>query len=143
MITKLQYTMLKHIQSTHIDYTFDELSKSLSITSGPEYYDLSKAYDDLWHQNLLFVSDTDECGNYRFFICTQGVAALEEYELEQKSKLTVPEQANKIAKESNEIAKDANKKSSRSNVLSIIAIILSAGSLLFGFIKWIVELCAK
>ena len=104
-----------------------DLLKEYAPTVSPEetikYYRNQKLVD-LYRDidgTAPFVNDIDRC----LIITVLGEASIEEYELEQRSKLILPEEANKISIEANQIANSANSIASKANSKSIVANVLS------------------
>lgn len=74
-------------------------------------------------KNLRFIGDS-RC----YALTPYGLAAIEEYEIEMRSKLVLPEESNKLSLEANKISGKANKLSIAAIVMSAISLVLTAVS---------------
>lgn len=137
MITKLQYRILKHINANHIEFTFSELIDALNVKDNYSLYELKESFDDLIYSKGFFQPSNyvNENNERCFSISVKGKAAIEDYELNQESKLTIPKQANSLSEVANQNATKGNKIAAFSLGIAILSLLLSIVAIILNWLK--------
>ena len=140
-LRKIDYEILKMIQEKAKDknnpyYSQNQIANLLKEKGDVLNPDTVICYYS--KLNLAIASQDDDeklrfIGNSRCYAITPyGLAAIEEYEIEMRSKLALPEESNKLSLE-------ANKISGKANNLSIAAIVMSAISLILTVVSFFIK----